>query len=796
MKKFRQVLLCKAAMGIFTAAIFLSGCQKQTEDMVESQPMESVVDEKTEDTKEAEQEETIKEGQLQSQIKIPSFSKEEYPKVDGSTATLPLSIVLYQLSTGISYEEAQAEVYHSKTMAAYYNLIDDSADLVIAYEPDSSVFEMLEDRGVQLEVKPIGKDALVFMANMGNPVESLTGQQLVDIYSGKIQNWSETGGDDKGIVAFQRPKGSGSQTLMEKLVMKGIPMKDAPTTEIASEMGELIEAVASYNNQQNALGYSVYFYARNMYQRPELRFMAVDGVMPDNETIRDGSYPYVNEFYAAVRADEPKSSPAYQLFTWLTTEDGQSLVEELGYVGVGEGKKQLGFDWKQLETGDTSISLKGSRHLMMDGMFAYGEPGVALFSQDMQSVRFIENLSIDNNILVVSLDEPVIVSNETGDYGLYDFNENKWILEPNGYGYISKTEYGYYSAYTQQGILEFDVQGKQMVSEAADEFRVGEYIWKGKAEDGRAEIYDQAGNLVNQADVSGFGIPDRISVRNDSYVVWSYDQDGPWRFVLCDSKGNVIFTWKDISEEDMVHLNQSYAKISQDLLCGTISRDGSWIEIQYAGKYYIFDLVQKKVVTGIDDILEVHYANDKYYYMVISKDDTAIYEKPGVKMTDKNKIPYTKVYGGHYMGYQDGNVLIIDNLNSGERIELASEYANTDMGCRVLADGVFRIRYAGYDLEYLYHKDKLLDSGSWIQFMDYDEKSDKYQIVTVKKEDNANVGYIFDSLGNLVYTSSINDEIILAEKEFFVSYRGSYLQIMDYDGNTAVKMLRGYMVND
>ncbi len=98
----------------------------------------------------------------------------------------------------------------------------------------------------------------------------------------------------------------GSQNLMEKLVMKGTAMAEAPQDFVVSEMGELIEKVSAYDNTGEALGYSVYYYAKNMYQKPELKFMAVDGVMPSSDTIRDGSYPYVSDFYAAVRKDEPK----------------------------------------------------------------------------------------------------------------------------------------------------------------------------------------------------------------------------------------------------------------------------------------------------------------------------------------------------------------------------------------------------------------------------------------------------------------------------------------------------------
>ena len=110
-------------------------------------------------------------------------------------------------------------------------------------------------------------------------------------------------------------------------------------------MGELLEEVSAYDNEGNALGYSVYFYASNMYERPELKFMAVDGVMPDRDTIRNGNYPFVNDFYAAIPAYLAADDPARILYEWLTSEDGQGLINGLGYVGAADVKRRP--DWKQ-----------------------------------------------------------------------------------------------------------------------------------------------------------------------------------------------------------------------------------------------------------------------------------------------------------------------------------------------------------------------------------------------------------------------------------------------------------------
>ena len=86
-----------------------------------------------------------------------------------------------------------------------------SPKLVIAYEPSEVLKEEFKALGDQVEVKAIGRDALVFMANQSNPVSSLTAEQIVEIYTGRVQNWKEIGGEDREILAFQRPENSGSQ---------------------------------------------------------------------------------------------------------------------------------------------------------------------------------------------------------------------------------------------------------------------------------------------------------------------------------------------------------------------------------------------------------------------------------------------------------------------------------------------------------------------------------------------------------------------------------------------------------
>lgn len=365
-------------------------------------------------------------------ITCPKIGRDQFPRIDGSTATLPISQAIYRLSTGASQSEAEAEIKHEKTTRAYLDLIwDGGPDLVIAYAPGDAVKKALKENN-NLIMKPIGRDALVFLSNDGNPVNSLTQKQIVNIYSGKLTNWDALGGKKQEIKAFQRPTESGSQNLMEELVMKGTPMAEAPQYFNISEMAELINKVSSYDNTGNALGYSVYFYAKNMYRKPGLKFMAVDKVAPASHTIRDGSYPYVSDFYAAIQKDEPKDSTAYQLFEWLTSDDGQALLNQLGYVGIKDVEKALPEEFEEEEEFTAEIPLPQGKVILADGDYLYGENGIGIFDSSMHLKKFIRNVTapevsspdvFDENSLLCAVDTL------TGKYGIYSIKEG-WACPP------------------------------------------------------------------------------------------------------------------------------------------------------------------------------------------------------------------------------------------------------------------------------------------------------------------------------------------------------------------------------
>lgn len=92
-----------------------------------------------------------------------------------------------------------------------------------------------------------------------------------------------------------------------------------------------------------AMGYSVYYYYVNSYwllldsSGGDLKLLAVDGVVPSEETIANGSYPLAGYNYLVFRSDEPEDSPARRLAAFLLTEEGQSLVTNAGFGALSQG---------------------------------------------------------------------------------------------------------------------------------------------------------------------------------------------------------------------------------------------------------------------------------------------------------------------------------------------------------------------------------------------------------------------------------------------------------------------------
>lgn len=231
----------------------------------------------------------------------------EMPVVDGSTSSYPYTEAIYGTFFINSRNHPQFPQSHSKSHESYERLIGGEVDLLFAATlPSEELKEQAKAAGVELEFIPIACDAMVFFTNAENPVSGLTRAQIQDIYvRGAYDNWKQVGGPDAALLPYRRNADSGSHALMERYFLEGGRLSLSPDVHnvltsyaMSSALTDVASALRT-DPPAYAMGYSVYAYYQNSYwlladvpgDGRELKLLAIDGVLPTEETIADGSYP-------------------------------------------------------------------------------------------------------------------------------------------------------------------------------------------------------------------------------------------------------------------------------------------------------------------------------------------------------------------------------------------------------------------------------------------------------------------------------------------------------------------------
>ncbi len=255
------------------------------------------------------------------------------PVIDGAAALFPV----YSAFVNATYPRDtvltdDGVFQYNNTPEGYKALAEKRTDLFIGVYPSEEQIAYAEENGTHFVYTPIGYDAFVFFVHRDNPIESLTTEEIQAIYAGEVTNWNALGGKDEPIVAYQRNAGSGSQSMLLRFMGDKEPM-DAPKTSVSYSMGGIIHEVADYRNATTSIGFSFRFYVEGIIQNPDIKMIAIDGILPTAENVRNGSYPIRTPFYA-VTYTENQNPNTGRLMQWILSEEGQYIIEETGYIGV------------------------------------------------------------------------------------------------------------------------------------------------------------------------------------------------------------------------------------------------------------------------------------------------------------------------------------------------------------------------------------------------------------------------------------------------------------------------------
>ena len=284
--------------------------------------------------------------QLEQQASLQFETGDDLPVVDGAAAVFPVYSAFVQevypddtlladhyYGSDIGFSGSDLPFQYNNTPVGYRKLAQRSIDIFFGAYPSAEQIDYAETCGTSFIYTPIGYEAFVFFVHKDNPIDSLTTEQIKDIYSGKITNWSQVGGKNEPIAAYQRNQNSGSQSMLIRF-MGDTPLAKPPKEMVSGSMGGIAEKVADYRSRSNSLGFSFRYYIEGIIKNPDIKLIAIDGIAPTVENIQNGTYPIITPLYAVTWERNPNEN-VQKLLDWVLSPEGQTIIEKTGYCPIG-----------------------------------------------------------------------------------------------------------------------------------------------------------------------------------------------------------------------------------------------------------------------------------------------------------------------------------------------------------------------------------------------------------------------------------------------------------------------------
>ncbi len=242
-------------------------------------------------------------------------------RIDGSTTVGPIADAFVEYFKSI---DPKLEITVKKTGSG-----DGAAALIDSRCDIATMSRFMKDdefaKAVGNKVLPVAwtvaMDGVCVVVHPSNPVKKLTSEQVRDIYTGKITNWSQVGGPSMPIVVISRDTSSGTYETFETLIMKKQPMASGVEYVNANP-----QAQARVKTTQGAVAYVGLGFLEGV------KALSIDGVMPSRQTVANGTYPLSRPLFMFTNGFPKLGSAVYRFVTFYLSEKGQELIEAKGYV--------------------------------------------------------------------------------------------------------------------------------------------------------------------------------------------------------------------------------------------------------------------------------------------------------------------------------------------------------------------------------------------------------------------------------------------------------------------------------
>lgn len=246
--------------------------------------------------------------------------------IDGSTTVGPISKAFADFYKE-NHSGVNITISESGSGNGVKSLMNNACDIAnMSRFMKPAEFKSCVDKGILPVAHVVAFDGLAVVVNPKNPVKALTVSQIADIYTGKISNWKQLGGEDAKIVVVSRDTNSGTYETFNELVLK-----KADITKDAEYVGSNGQARTRVNTTKNAIAYVGLGFVDDT-----VKPLSVEGILPAAKSVSTGKYPIARPLYMFTNGYPKMGSDVYNFVTLHLSKEGREIVSDLGYIPVCE----------------------------------------------------------------------------------------------------------------------------------------------------------------------------------------------------------------------------------------------------------------------------------------------------------------------------------------------------------------------------------------------------------------------------------------------------------------------------
>ncbi len=246
--------------------------------------------------------------------------------IDGSTTVGPISKAFADFYKE-NHSGVNITISESGSGNGVKSLMNNACDIAnMSRFMKPAEFKSCVDKGILPVAHVVAFDGLAVVVNPKNPVKALTVSQIADIYTGKISNWKQLGGEDAKIVVVSRDTNSGTYETFNELVLK-----KAAITKDAEYVGSNGQARTRVNTTKNAIAYVGLGFVDDT-----VKPLSVEGILPAVKSVSTGKYPIARPLYMFTNGYPKMGSDVYNFVTLHLSKEGREIVSDLGYIPVCE----------------------------------------------------------------------------------------------------------------------------------------------------------------------------------------------------------------------------------------------------------------------------------------------------------------------------------------------------------------------------------------------------------------------------------------------------------------------------